>query len=97
MKLSEKEGEEALLEKERVKQLKFEEEGYERAKNIFKSEYGKTSEIVNAYINNIMGLPTIMGENPRGVEEFYKRFLYNVQSLETLANCVMLQAMFGLC
>ena len=31
-----------------------------------------------------MGLPTIMGENPREVEEFYKRLLYNVQSLETL-------------
>ena len=63
--------------------LPFSTEGYERAKNILKSEYGKTSEIVNAYINNIMGLPTIMGENPREVEEFYKRLLYNVQSLET--------------
>ena len=31
-----------------------------------------------------MGLPTIMGENPREVEEFYKRLLFNVQSLETL-------------
>ena len=64
--------------------LPFSTEGYERAKNILQSEYGKTSEIVNAYVNNIMGLPTIMGENPREVEEFYKRLLYNVQSLETL-------------
>ncbi|XP_074629800.1 uncharacterized protein LOC141887949 [Acropora palmata] len=64
--------------------LPFSTEGYERAKNILQSEYGKTSEIVNAYVNNIMGLPTIMGENPRDVEEFYKRLLYNVQSLETL-------------
>ena len=46
-------------------------EGYERAKN-------------NAYVNNIMGLPTNMRENPREVEEFYKRLLYNVQSFETL-------------
>ena len=44
----------------------------------------KTSEIVNAYVNNIMGLPTVIGENPREVEEFYKRLLYDVQSLETL-------------
>ena len=36
------------------------------------------------YVNNIMGLPTTMGENPREVEEFYKCLLYNVQSLETL-------------
>ena len=64
--------------------LPFSTEGYERAKNILQSEYGKTSEIVNAYVNNIMGLPTIMRENPREVEEFYKRLLYNVQSLETL-------------
>ena len=64
--------------------LPFSTEGYERAKNILKSEYKETSEIVNAYVNNIMGLPTIMGENPREVEEFYKRVLYNVQSLETL-------------
>jgi len=31
-----------------------------------------------------MGLSTIMGENPREVEEFYKRLLYNMQCLETL-------------
>ena len=31
-----------------------------------------------------MGLPTIMGENLREVEEFYKRLVYNMQSLETL-------------
>ena len=60
--------------------LPFSTEGYERAKNILKSEYGKISEIVNAYVNNIMGLPTVMGENPREVEAFYKRLLYNVQS-----------------
>ena len=79
--------------------LPFSTEGYERAKNILKSEYGKTSEIVNTYINNIMGLPTVMGENPREVEEFYKRLLYNVQSLETLGRlrCWMLQEMFELC
>ena len=64
--------------------LPFSTKGYERAKNILQSEYGKTSKIVNAYVTNIMGLPTIMGENPREVEEFYKRLLYNVQSLETL-------------
>ena len=64
--------------------LPFSTKGYERAKNILQSEYGKTSEIVNAYVNNIMVLPTIMGENPREVEEFYKCLLYNVQSLETL-------------
>ena len=31
-------------------------EEYERAKNIIKEEYGKPSEIVNAYVNNILQL-----------------------------------------
>ena len=54
--------------------LPFNTEGYERAKNILKSEYGKTSEIINAYVTNIMGLPTIPGECPKEVDEFYKKF-----------------------
>jgi len=57
-------------------------EGYERAKNILKSEYGKTSE--NAYVQNILGLPVVTTDHPREVNQFYKTLLYNVQSLETL-------------
>ena len=64
--------------------LPFNTEGYQRAKNILKSEYGNTSEIINTHVNNIMGLPTITGTNPVKVNEFYKTLLYNVQSLETL-------------
>ena len=64
--------------------LPFSTEGYERAKNILKSEYGKTSEIINAYVTNIMSLPTIQSGNPKEVDAFYKKLLYSVQSLETL-------------
>lgn len=64
--------------------LPFTIEGYERAKTILKSEYGKQSEIVNAYIQTIMNLPTITGSQPSKVHEFYKTLLFNVQSLETL-------------
>lgn len=63
--------------------LPFTTEGYERAKNILQSEYGKESEIIHAYVNNIMGLPTITDSSPKQVEDFYKKLLYNVQSLET--------------
>ena len=59
-------------------------EGYERAKNILKSEYGKTSEIVNVYVQNILGLPVVTTALPREVNRFYKTLLHNVQSLETL-------------
>ena len=41
--------------------LPFSIEGYERAKTILKSKYGKPCEIVHAYVQNIMGLPTISG------------------------------------
>ena len=64
--------------------LPFSSEGYERAKTILNSEYGRTSEIVNAYIQNIMNLPVITGSQPAKVHEFYKTLLFNVQSLETL-------------
>ena len=59
-------------------------EGYERAKNILKNEYGKTSEIVNAYVQNILGLPVVTTVHPKEVNQFYKTLLYNVQSLKTL-------------
>ena len=52
--------------------LTFNSEGYEKAKTILKSEYGKTSEIVHAYINNIMGLPTITSASPKEINEFYE-------------------------
>ena len=64
--------------------LPFRTEGYERAKNIVIGEYGKTSEIVNAHVQNFANLPIITGTQPAPIHEFYKKFVYNVQSLETL-------------
>ena len=62
----------------------FNTEGYERAKNILITEYGKESKIVNAYISNIMGLPVITSCHPKRIDEFHKKLLHNVQSLQTL-------------
>ena len=59
-------------------------EGYSRAKGVWESKYGKTSEIVNSYIQNILELPVVKDTNPNEVDKFYKTLLYNVQSLETL-------------
>ena len=44
----------------------------------------KTSEVVNAYVNNILQLPTVTSADPSKVNSFYKTLLFNVQSLETL-------------
>ena len=67
-----------------IEGLPFTTEGYQRGKNILKSEYGKTSEIFSAHIQKIMGLPVISDAKPAKVHEFYKTLTYSVQSLETL-------------
>ena len=64
--------------------LPFSFEGYERAKNILKRKYGKPSEVVNAYVESIMSLPTINGSQPNKIHQFYEKLLLNVQSLETM-------------
>ena len=50
-----------------IDSLPFTVEGYERAKSILKSKYGKPCEIVHAYVQNIMSLPTISGNQPKRV------------------------------
>ncbi len=64
--------------------LPFTTEGYERAKNILKSKYGKDSKVINAYVQNIIGLPTVTGSQPNKIHEFYETLVTSVQSLETL-------------
>ena len=64
--------------------LPFSSEGYEKAQNILKRKYGKPSEAVNAYVENIMSLSTINGSQPNKIHEFYEKLLFNVQSLETM-------------
>ena len=44
----------------------------------------KDLETVNAYVRNIMGLSTIVSTQTMDIDEFYKKLLFNVQSLETL-------------
>ena len=64
--------------------LPFTSEGYERAKNILQTNYGQTSEIINAYVENIQALPVISRSHPAKIHNFFETLLYNVQSLETL-------------
>ena len=75
-----------------IQGLPFTIEGYERARNILQTRYGKSSEIVNSYIQSIMSLPNIHGCQPSKIHEFYETLMYNVpsnvQSLETLGKMV---------
>ena len=64
--------------------LPFTTEGYERAKRILKTKYGKDSEIINAHVKGIMDLPTLTGVKPSQIHSFYESLLSHVQALETM-------------
>ena len=67
-----------------IEGLPLSSEGFERAKNTLKTKYGKESEIVNAYVTNIMSLEPVHGANPNKISIFYEKLSANVQALETL-------------
>ena len=64
--------------------LPFTTEGYERAKQILKTKYGKPSEVANAHIQNLLNLPSIYGTSPVKIHDFYEKLVTNVQVLETM-------------
>ena len=63
--------------------LLFTTEGYERAKNILKTKYGKPSEVANAYMQS-MSLPTITGSSASKIQDFYEKLISSVHALETM-------------
>ena len=71
--------------KSAINDLPFTTEGYQRAKNILKSKYGQMSEIVNAYVQNIMALPMITGSHPKKIHEFYEKLTRRQAAAEPIA------------
>ena len=67
-----------------IEGLPWNTEGYERAKNILSSKFGKPSELANAHIQNILSLPVIAGKNSVQINEFYEKLMTSVQSLDTI-------------
>ena len=61
--------------------LPFNSKGYTRAKTILMTKYGKPSEVANAHIQCIMGLPVITGTNPTRINEFYDKTDYQYPNL----------------
>ena len=59
--------------------LPFNAEGHERANVILASAYGKPTEVANAHIQQIVGLPSITNYNVPKIHEFYEKLLINVQ------------------
>ena len=64
--------------------LPFTAEGYKKAKDILIERFGNISEVVKAYVKDILELPNISGNHPRKIHRFYDRLVHDVQSLETM-------------
>ncbi len=64
--------------------LPFKSEGYEGAKSILQTKFGKMSEIVTAHVKGIMDLPTINGSSATKIHDFYQKLLTHVQAMETM-------------
>lgn len=64
--------------------LPFTSEGYTRAENILKTQYGRLSQVANAHVQSIIGLPIITGTNPARICEFYEKLVTNIQTLERM-------------
>ena len=67
-----------------IDDLPFTKEGYERAKVILKSKFGKPSEVAKAHIENVIPLPAINNSNPGYIHYFYEKLVTSVQSLESM-------------
>ena len=51
--------------------LPFTIEGYERAKNVLKTKYGRPNEVANAHMQSIMSLPSIASSSASKIQDFY--------------------------
>ena len=65
---------ELLVQKVRlaIDDLPFTVEGYERAKCILQTKYGRPNEVANAHIQSIISLPIIHRTNPGKIHEFLR-------------------------
>ena len=72
--------------------LPFTEEGYDKAKHLLDKRYGQTSEVVGAYVRNILEMPTIRERDVTKIHAFHDTLLYNVESLQTLGSLGKLDA-----
>ena len=79
-----------------VEALPHSPEGYNRAVSILKDRFGKESEIVKAYVKEILELPYTPTGNPKRIHEFHDRLSHSVQSLETLKSLHEVNGMVSL-
>ena len=74
-----------VIPKVQLNGLPWNNKGYEQAKNILLSIFGKTSELVNGHIQNVLPLPLIAGARAVRINEFFEKLMTSVQSIDTMA------------
>ncbi|KAL9985844.1 hypothetical protein ACROYT_G008293, partial [Oculina patagonica] len=70
--------------KKPIEGLPFSHEGYNRAKSVLLDKYGKDSEIIKTYAQQIFDLPIIPNQNAYRIHEFSDKLTFAVQSLQTM-------------
>ena len=63
----------------------FTTEGYERAKVILKSKFGKPSEFAKVHMEKVISLPVINNSNPGRIHSFYEKLVTSVKSFESMS------------
>ena len=79
-----------------VEALPHSAEGYNRAVSILKDRFGKQSEIVKAYVKEILELPYTSTGKTKRIHEFFDKLSHSVQSLETLKSLHEVNGMVSL-
>ena len=70
--------------KRKIEALSFTPEGYNRTKSILLEKYGKKSEIIEAYTEEIFDLPTVPNASPKKTCEFSEKLTSCVQILQKI-------------
>ncbi len=77
--------------REKMSNLKPGTEGYKKAWEWLKCEYGQTKVVVNCHIEEIINLSPVKGINYENVQTFYEQLSKNVDALQTLRESEMLK------
>ena len=78
--------------RDRLANLKPSTEGYETAWKRLKSEYGQTKQVINAHVEEIIGLPAVKGTNYAKIHEFYEKLSKSFDALQSLGEDGLLKA-----
>ncbi len=77
--------------REKISNLKPGTEGYKKAWERLKCEYGQTKVVVNCHIEEILNLSPVKEINYENVQTFYEQLSKNVDALQTLGESEMLK------